>query len=105
MATIVMASQNVIDAAKATIAYIENKRNIYDEKAITKVMATKYGWFKKYYPTREQAIKILDSSDEYGMGWRSCAGWGDLDKAKNLLRLAQHGDPVTLNEDDVRVLF
>ena len=106
MATIVMSARQVINAANATIAYIEGQREKEDENNIRRVMlSTRIGaWFKRYNPTREQAIKILDNSCEF-MGWRSCRGWGDLRKAQDLLRLAKMGDPVTLNEDDVRVLF
>jgi hypothetical protein len=104
MATIVMESAKVIEACENVIAVIERERADNDEKRIRNVMAYKHGWFKRYYPTREQAIEILDNRREY-FGWRSMVAWGDLAHAKKLLTLAKHGDPVTLNEEDARVLF
>ena len=94
MATIVMESAKVIEACETTIAHIEAERIARDEQAIKNtMMQTRIGaWFKRYNPTREQAIKILDA-------------WDDLSHAKDLLRLAKRGDPVTLNEKDCRVIF
>jgi hypothetical protein len=103
MATIVMDSAKVIKACEATIKHIKDTQKKRDGYSISVVMAEKRGWFKKYYPTREQAIKILDESNMFG--WRSGYAWGDLEKAGKLLKLAQLGDPVTLNEEDVRVIF
>ena len=104
MATIVLPAEKVIAAAENTIAYIRNERNGEDEKKIAEWMKPrKFLWFKLRARTREEAIKALDNSDSWG--WRSEYAWGDLKHAKKLLRLAQLGDPVTLNEDDVRVLF
>lgn len=104
MATIVMDSQKVIEAAQAVIDKIMAHRNLRDEKAIAKEMATRsLGWRGFYWPTRQQAIKALDKSDCWG--WRSVYAWGDLDHAKGLLKLAHHGDPVTLDTEDIRVLF
>lgn len=104
MATIQMDSQKVIAACEAVISHILAHREKRDEKAIAKEMATRsLGWRGLYWPTREQAIKALDKSDCWG--WRSQYAWGDLDHAKKLLLLAKHGDPVTLNEEDTRVLF
>jgi len=105
MATIVMGSTLVMQACNTTIERILTEREKRDENCIRKVMlSTRIGaWFKRYNPTREQAIDILDKGDMWG--WRSQYAWGGLDHAKKLLRLAQLGDPVTLNEDDARVLF
>lgn len=103
MATIQMDSQKVIKAAETVIAKIMAHRENRDETAIARKMASRsLGWRGFYWPTREQAIKALDNSDCWG--WRSIYAWGDLDHAKNLLLLAQHGDPVTLNEEDIIVL-
>ena len=106
MATIVMGSTLVMQACNTTIERILTEREKRDENAIRRVMlSTRVGaWFKRYNPTREQAIKILDEKMEY-FGWRSQMGCGDLAHAKKLLTLAKHGDPVTLNEEDTRVLF
>lgn len=104
MATIVMESAKVIEACKNVISKIEAHRKARDEKAIARRMASRaLGWRGFYYPTREQAIKLLDNSDSWG--WRSIYAWGDYAHAKKLLKLAQHGDPVTLNEEDIGVLF
>lgn len=104
MATIQMDSQKVIKAAETVIAKIMAHRESRDEAAIAYKMARRsLGWRGFYWPTREQAIKNLDRSSDY-FGWRSIYAWGDLDQAKKLLLLAQHGDPVTLNEEDIIVL-
>lgn len=104
MATIVCSAEKVKAAALATIKYIEAERIEKDEEAIGHTMQKRrIGWKGFYYPDREKAIKILDESAF--MGWRSVYGWGDLDHARKLLLIAEHGDPVTLNEEDARVLF
>lgn len=104
MATIVLESAKVIAAAEAAIARIRAYRKEQDEESIAKFMRPrKFLGLKLRTRTRAEAIKALDNSTSWG--WRSITGWGDLDKAKGLLRLAGHGDPVTLNEEDVRVLF
>lgn len=105
MATIVMESAKVIEAAKKIISHIMAEREARDNAVINKRMARKAFSFLRgfYFPTQEQAIKLLDESDCWG--WRSMYAWGDLDKAKALLHIAHHGDPITLNEEDVRVLF
>lgn len=107
MATIVISAAKVIEACEKTIAHIEAVRLERDEACIAKVMADKIfvGWFKRDYPTREQAIKYLDEDKHHFWGWRSCYAWDDGKHAKNLLRLAKQGDPVTLNEEDCRVIF
>ena len=99
-----MDSAKVIKACEAVTAKIEAHRQKRDEAAIAQEMASRsLGWRGFYWPTREQAIKALNRSDAWG--WRSIYAWGDYDHAKKLLLLAQHGDPVTLNEEDTRVLF
>lgn len=105
MATIVMQSAKVIEACNRTIELIKCERTKRDEDAISRMMRCKRmgAWFKTYYPTREQALILLDTSDFWG--WRSSYAWGDGQHAKKLLRLAMQGDPVTLNEEDVRVIF
>ena len=104
MATIVMESAKVIEAAKAVIAHIREVRLERDEESIAYWMQprTLFG-FKRKARTREEAIKALEAADMYG--WRSYYGNGTLSSAKALLKLAEHGDPVTLNEKDIEVLF
>ena len=104
MATIVMSAEKVIEAAEKTIAGIKAQRKKENEEKISAWMGPRrFLWIKLKPRTREQAIKALDNSDSWG--WRSEYAWGDLEHAKKLLALAKHGDPVTLNENDVRVLF
>lgn len=106
MATITMDAAKVIAAAEATIEHIEAERKRQDEEAIAEYMQPRTAWFwlvKLKTRTREEAIKALDSSDMWG--WRSGYAWGDLKQARKLLKLAKLGNPVVLNEEDVRVLF
>ena len=53
--------------------------------------------------TRERAIQKL--RDVILGNYPSNYAWGDLSHAKKLLILAKYGNPVTLNEEDIRVLF
>ena len=107
MATIVMNSKDVIAACTRTINKIKATRIERDEKTIARVMAESRRefplFYKKYFPTEDQAIDILDKGGYFG--WRSQYAGGDLDHAKKLLNLAKRGDPVTLNEEDCRVVF
>lgn len=106
MATIVCSAEKVKEAAEKVIAHILEKRKEYDEKAIANIMARprKFFWTRKPNPyTREEAINFLNKSDFFG--WQSQYAWGDLEHARKLLLIAEHGDPVTLNENDARVLF
>lgn len=103
-----MASAKVIEAADNTIAHILKTRKDSDEQNIARYIKRKTPskfWASIGFkiPTRKDAIKKL-SEDSWGF-FPSCNGYGDLEKARNLRRLAEHGDPVTLNEEDVRVLF
>lgn len=108
MATIVMEASKVIEAADRVINSIRNERIARDEKRIASAMKPKKLWFLKQVTlTREQAIARLDKSSDGWLfeSWRSAYAWGDLEKAKSLRKLAEHGDPVTLNENDIEVLF
>lgn len=103
-----MASAKVIEAADTTIQLILDKRKESDEKNIAQYITNRkpskfFARFGYKAPDRDKAIKEL-TADSWGF-FPSCYAYGDLKKAENLLRLAKHGDPVTLNEDDVRVLF
>lgn len=104
MATIIMESARVIEACTATITRIEKYRKDSDEESIQRIMGqTWHKWFKPYRPTREQAIKYLVDSDNWS--FPCIRGYGTLGKAKKLLKLAQLGDPVMLNQDDVDDIF
>jgi len=106
MATIIMESSKVIEAATNVINSIMNKRTSKDNSNIEAAMQPrKFLWFNLKQRNKEEAIKYLDTSMDGYFGWRSQRGWGDLEKANKLLKLAQHGDPVTLNENDIAVLF
>lgn len=107
MATITMDAAKVIAAAEATIEHIEAERKRRDEEVIAEYMQPRtalFGLIKLKARTREEAIKALDESDNM-WGWRSGYAWRDLEQARKLLKLAKLGDPVVLNEEDVRVLF
>ncbi len=112
MAHIVCSAEKVREAALAVIKMIEEKRHAEDEKSIARVMQyERVTWWKFWQPvgmTREQAIAWLDEDEKQSItmgGWRSYYAWGDLAKAKDLLRLAEHGDPVTIDTDSARVLW
>ena len=107
MATIVMKSAKVIEAATAMIEHINEERMRRDEVTVLRAMQPYKKWFKTYTRTREEAIKYLDECDNNSMfdSWHSMYAWGTLDKARAILKLAQHGDPVTLNQEDIEVLF
>ena len=107
MAHIVCSAEKVRESAIRVIKKIEDVRTKRDEKAIARVMENeRVCWWMIWKPvgmTREQAIKWLDESDMWG--WRSGYAGGDLDKAKKLLILAEHGDPVTIDEESASVLW
>lgn len=107
MAHIVCSAEKVREAAQATIKQIKETRIKRDEKAIARVMENeRVHWWKFWQPagmTREQAIKWLDASDMWDRP--RCYAWEDLEKAKKLLILAEHGDPVTIDEESARVLW
>ena len=107
MAHIVCSAETVREAAQAAIKSIKETRTKRDEEAITNAMKNeRVCCWKVWQPkgmTREQAIKWLDASDMWG--WRSQYAWGDLQKAKLLLLLAEHGDPVTIDTDSAHVLW
>lgn len=106
MATVVVSAEKVQAACLETILHVEAVQSKRDNELIDKVMQEKHGWFFwKYYPTREQAVKILDEDKYYFWGWRSSYRYRDLDHANKLLMLAKVGDPMTLNEEDCRVIF
>lgn len=107
MATIVMSADKVIAAANKAINNILQYRKEMDQATIARLMRTKRFSFRRgfYYFTEIEANNFLDSQG-WESRWGRCeVGWGDLDKARALLKLSEHGDPVTLNTDDVRVLF
>lgn len=108
MATIVMSAEKVIEAAENTIKFIQSERVVRNEQMITKCIRYSIsGRIRSIFGvtplTRKQAEKKL-LNDTWGF-YPSTYAWGDLEKAHNLKRIAEHGDPVTLNEEDVRVLF
>jgi hypothetical protein len=104
MATIVVSSAKVIEAAEKTIAHIKEVRAQEDAATLaTAMQPRKFLWFNLRARTKGEAIKYLN--DVYWNDWESGYAFGDVSKARKLLKLAQHGDPVTLNEEDVRVLF
>lgn len=108
MATIIMESTKVIEAAAKVIAQIEAKRKEENEKTIHNAMTLAFRFsFKRgfYRMNREEAIQWIREQSTCGSWGFSSYAWGTLAEAKALLKLAQHGDPVTLNENDISVLF
>ena len=107
MATIVMRADEVITASDKLIEHIRSVRKQRDDASIKRAMQPrKFLWFRRKERTEEEAIDWLNRhhSDLFS-SWRSIYAYGDLGKAKAIRRLAEHGDPVTLNEEDVEVLF
>lgn len=103
MATIVCDAAKVKAAAQATIDWIKAERKIEDEQKIAKRMKSKRFILFGRNLTREEAIKDL-TYDRWQ--FYPCVNfWNDFEHAKKLLLIAEHGDPVTLNEEDARVLF
>lgn len=106
MATIVMESAKVELAAKRVIDAIHKAREARRREYLDAYCAVKKFSFRKmrnvYAYTMEQAQKYADiSMREFG----NFAYGHQLKQAKALLLLAQHGDPVTLNEQDCDILF
>lgn len=105
MATIVMQADQVIKEAEAVIDNIQQYRQRENEETIQRVMKKTFlGWKGFYKPNRQQAINWINGDGMWDYFW--CYSYaGKEDKAKALILIAQHGDPVTLNEKDIQVLF
>ena len=103
MATIVCSAEKVKAAAQTTIDNITAIRKAEDERTIAKRMKQKRFILFGRTITREEAIKDL-TEDRWSF-YPYMYAWGDYEHAKKLLLIAEHGDPVTLNEEDARVLF
>jgi hypothetical protein len=103
-----MDSNQVISACSSKIKHILAERNERDEATINRIMQTKrVGWFwNRKNRTREQAIEwLLNDNLDHMFGWQSGFGWRNLEHLSKLLLLAEHGNPVVLNEEDTQVLF
>lgn len=107
MATIVMDAGKVIEAAQKVIDTIEGIRKERNERTIAYAMGERMFSFKRgfYRMNREEAIAWINEQSCFGSWSFSIYAWSTLAEAKALLKLAQHGDPVTLNEKDIEVLF
>lgn len=107
MAHIVLSAAEVIKAAEDTIKAIEAARNERNAKMIERCQnAGTIQWlpFPKFRKkTKDEAIRAL-LGVTFG-DYPSYYAYSDYEHAKKLLLLARHGDPVTLNEMDVAVLF
>lgn len=106
MATIVMESAKVIEACEKIINRVTKHRQDKNEEIIARRMQYRHGWFwnRRNY-TREEAIAFLDEQT-----WLDSWGWcydygGQLRRAKELLKMARLGDPVTLSQEDVQYIF
>lgn len=107
MATIVISAEKVIEAAEATITEILEAREEINQKTVAQyIMNNTPGRIGRFFgrktPNEFQAIQHLrkdfDFPDNYSFGKQ-------LNHAKRLLKLAQNGDPVTLNETDCDMIF
>lgn len=107
MATIVMESAKVIEACEKTITAIVSERNRRDNETLIKLMQkTMFSFTRGFYKmNRQEAYDWLWSESCLSSWGFSYYAYEDLEHAKKLLKLAQLGDPVTLNEDDTRVIF
>lgn len=103
MATIVMPASEVIEAANEVIARIKAKRLKRDEESIKNVTPRSFCGITLRPRTRDEAIKYLRGI--YFGHYPSVAYGEQLERVQKLLKLAQHGDPVTLNENDIHMLF
>lgn len=114
MATIVMEAAKVIEAADKVLAQIKEIRAKEDAETIETMRKKMYTIRWSPYPkitrgpyTDEEVIKEIKSSSlsAYNRHFPSSRRWGDYATARKLRLIALHGDPVTLNQDDVDTLF
>lgn len=112
MAHISVSAEKVLAAAKEVIAHCEMTRLMRDENKLRKVMAVPrkpwYNpWAHPHYMTREQAIAHLDKVAEnmWVDSWHSYYGTSYQVAAERLMLMAQHGDPVVLDEESTQILF
>lgn len=109
MGTIVVSAEKVIQAAEKTIAHILAIREESDKQTIAwyiqKHTPGKIGtFFARRAPTEIQAFERIKR--EWGYEFPNNYTHGaQLSHAKRLLKLAQNGDPVTLNETDCDMIF
>ena len=104
MATIVMESYKVSYQAREVIHAILTLRMARDEKIIAHAMSLKrFSLFRGFYHMdRTESINWINC--QYSWGFSEYAD-NVLDHAKKLLKLSELGNPVTLNENDVAVLY
>ncbi len=109
MATIQLPAEQVQSKALEVIEEIMAIRKERSEPWIKRRMEEPvrcgFLWLKKRYLTEQEAINYLFESEPIAFYSAYLYRAGKLEKVGKLLRLSQHGDPVTLNEDDVEVLF
>lgn len=109
MATIQLPAEQVQARALGVIDSIlqarKDKAKTMIEVQMRQPVSVGFLGFKKKYMTEEEALNYLaDFSYDFYLCQNVYAG-NSLAKAKKLLLIAQVGDPVTLNEDDVSLLF
>jgi hypothetical protein len=116
MATIVLSAAKVIEAANAAIQNLQNDIDcLRAEKAALvadfikrtgKVMDFKASFpFVYFRAATVRDYAFSDELDAYGVIFRIEAKKDRISEIQKLLLVAQYGDPVTLNEDDVALLF
>jgi hypothetical protein len=96
-------AHTVLTAAKNRIKEIEAERMKRDEVEISRVMLMKHFWSKKLF-TRDEAINYLKSHGDF-CGWRSFYAWGTEETLRNLILLAENGNPVFVDEAGAKALW
>lgn len=101
-----MPAEAVRAAAQRTIDHIKGTRKARNDRVILYWMKKKAFSFRRGFYTRtyDEAVEYLDKHADF-LGWRSQYAWDDLEKAYAFLRMTRLGEPITLNENDVRILF
>ena len=104
MATIQIQAWKVEEAAQLLIERINLEHERKDRESIREATEKLCFSFKRgfYHMNQEEALVYLLKTDDY---FPSCERWGISERVQGLLLLAKHGDPVTLNADDVQILF
>lgn len=105
MGTITLPAVQVQEAARKVIAEILAVRKQRDSEKVQRYMQKRWFNFKRWfhYKTEQEVLEWLEAHSFYG--WLSEYRFHDYEHAQKLLKLALHGDPVTLDQEDVEVLF
>lgn len=116
MATIVLSAAKVIEAANAAIQNLQDDIDCLEAEKEALIadflkLSGKVLDFKSIFPFvyfRAATVKDYAASDMLGasyVNWNIHFKNERISKVQKLLLIAQHGDHVTLNENDVALLF